>query len=184
MLRRNATSAWKQCREIETACESGKAGPTRALCAVEFPRRRAACQDAQDQAFAAESKERTVENELLDMEAAYAQDELLTFITKAKYALHPLNLASAMAGLPCAIVSRSWECGCPTHVVPNWIVLRTLQFSFMSSSRQLNPFGSVQKVLLLASVRILPTRNQGVFLKTVVTTHPNDGNKPVLDNNV
>jgi hypothetical protein len=96
------TDRIEECREIEVAWSQAKPDQLDFV-KREFPIRRAACQEAQDQAFAAEAKERTLESELLDMEAAYAQDEMLMFITKAKYALNPLNIANAMAGLPNAI---------------------------------------------------------------------------------
>jgi hypothetical protein len=90
------------CREIEVAITQAKPDQIEFV-QREFSKRRAAYQDAQSQSAAADAKERTLENELLDKEAAFAQDELLVFIKKGKYALHPLNLANAMAGLPYAI---------------------------------------------------------------------------------
>ncbi len=44
--------------------------------------------------------EQTSQNELAHKEAAFAQTEVLDFITMKKYARHPLGLANAMAGLP------------------------------------------------------------------------------------
>lgn len=57
---------------------------------------------------AAQKKQREIARKLEEMEAAYAQDELLKFIDvrfikpKKKYARNPQNLANAMAGLPWA----------------------------------------------------------------------------------
>jgi len=92
----------EECREIEFAMSQARPNQIDFV-QREFPNRRAACQDAQAQASVAETQERILENELLDMEAAFAQDELLVFIKKGKYAFHPLNLANAMAGLPYGI---------------------------------------------------------------------------------
>src|SRR5580692_1591562 len=71
---------------------------------------------------------------------------------------------------------RSWECGCHTHVVPNWIA-QNLTVFIMNSLRQFNPCGNVQKVLHSRG-RILPTGNQGAP-KTMVTTHPTMGTNRV-----
>lgn len=57
---------------------------------------------------AAQTKQREIARKLDEMEAAYAQDELLMFIQtrfikpKKRYARNPENLANAMAGLPWA----------------------------------------------------------------------------------
>ena len=166
----------EECREIETAWSQARPDQLDFV-RREFPRRRAACQDAQDQAFAAESKERTVENELLDMEAAYAQDELLTFITKAKYALHPLNLASAMAGLPCAIDvpflgvwvshARCSKLDCSEPYSFHYELFATIESIWeRSKSSSLPAFEFFQQ-----EIKALP--------KTVVTTHPTMGTNRV-----
>jgi hypothetical protein len=89
------------CREIEIAMDQAKSDQIEYV-HREFYRRRAECQSAQDQLRAANVSERNLENELADAEAAFAQDQLLEFIKKEKYSLHPLNLGNAMAGLPYA----------------------------------------------------------------------------------
>jgi|HubBroStandDraft_5_1064220.scaffolds.fasta_scaffold20299_2 hypothetical protein len=89
------------CREIETA--TAQATPDQMeYVQREFTCRRAECQNARQHLHNAKLCERDLENELADAEAAYSQDELLEFIKKRKYALHPLNLANAIAGLPFA----------------------------------------------------------------------------------
>ena len=92
----------EECREIELAMSQARSDQIEFV-QCEFPKRRTACQDAQARSLAAETKERILESELLDMEAAFSQDELVVFIKKGKYALHPQNLANAMAGLPYGI---------------------------------------------------------------------------------
>jgi hypothetical protein len=89
------------CREIEIAM--GQAGANQLeYVQREFYRRRSECQAAQDRLPVAKTSESNLENELADAEAAFAQDQLLEFIKERKYALHPLNLGNAMAGLPYA----------------------------------------------------------------------------------
>jgi hypothetical protein len=91
----------KACREIEIAMDQARPNQIEYV-HREFYRRRAACQDAQDQLRGASVTERNLENELADAEAAFAQDQLVEFIREKKYALHPFNLGNAMAGLPYA----------------------------------------------------------------------------------
>jgi hypothetical protein len=52
---------------------------------------------------------KAIEEELANMEAGFAQNELVDFITKKKYARNPLGLANAMAGLPNMTWQRSHE---------------------------------------------------------------------------
>jgi len=97
----NCNKCMNGCREVEVAMSQAKPEQIDFI-QREFLNRRAECQEAQNQLRAAKAAESMLEEELLNEEAAFAQDELLTFIKKGKYALHPLNLANAMAGLPYA----------------------------------------------------------------------------------
>lgn len=71
---------------------------------AELSKRRAKCETAQSELDAARVAERALEQRVTDMEASFAQDELLKFIKKrfidGEYARHPLNFANAIAGLP------------------------------------------------------------------------------------
>ena len=69
---------------------------------AEFFRRRTKCQTAQTELRSAKLAESGIECELSDAEGGFAQERLLEFINKRKYALHPFNIANAMAGLPYA----------------------------------------------------------------------------------
>jgi hypothetical protein len=89
------------CREIEIAMDQAKPDQMEYV-EREFSRRRVKCQDAQDQLHRLKTIESNLEDELADGEAAFAQEQLLEFIREKKYALHPFNLANAMAGLPYA----------------------------------------------------------------------------------
>jgi hypothetical protein len=166
----------EQCREIEFAWSQATPDQVEFV-KREFPTRRAACQDAQDQAFTAETKERALENELLDMEAAYSQDELLMFITKAKYALNPLNLANAMAGLPNAIDvpflgawqshARCSKLDCSEPYSFHYELFETIQSIWERSKSSSSPLFE----FFALEVKALP--------KTVVTTHPTMGTNRV-----
>lgn len=88
----------RECQELELAI--GQATPEQIdIIRRELSHRKAELQKAQEHLKNANENERAIEEELLDKEAAFAQDELLDFI-KGKYACDPLNLANAMAGLP------------------------------------------------------------------------------------
>ena len=89
------------CREIEMAMNQARPDQMEYV-HREFFRRRVRCQDAQGQLHRSKMTESALENELADAEAAFAQEQLLEFINEKKYALHPFNLANAMAGLPYA----------------------------------------------------------------------------------
>jgi hypothetical protein len=89
------------CREIEIAMDQARPDQMEYV-EREFSRRRVKCQEAQDQLHRLKVIERNLEDELEDAEAAFAQEQLLEFITEKKYALTPFNLANAMAGLPYA----------------------------------------------------------------------------------
>ena len=89
------------CREVEMAMNQARPDQMEYV-QREFSRRRVRCQNAQDQLHRLKVTESYLEDELADAEAAFAQEQLLEFITEKKYALHPFNLANAMAGLPYA----------------------------------------------------------------------------------
>ncbi len=89
------------------------------------------------------------ENALVDEEAAYAQDQLLFFICKGKYAFHPLNLANAMAGLPYAIgvpFMGVWQsyARCSKIKTPGWPhyryeVFKTIESAWKHASSSTQP---------------------------------------------
>jgi hypothetical protein len=56
--------------------------------------------EARRQLASAQATLQAIEEKLKDEEAAFAQKELLDFITRKEYARNPLGLANAMAGLP------------------------------------------------------------------------------------
>lgn len=92
----------KNCHEIEAAI--GQARPDQIDFVLrEFIKRGTSFQAAHAEYASAEAEERILERDLLDQEAAFAQDELLSFITESEYAMNPFNLANAMAGLPFGI---------------------------------------------------------------------------------
>ncbi len=75
----NCNKCINACREIEFAMS--QAMPEQIdFIQREFSNRRSKCQEAQTQSEATKSTESMLEQELLDQEAAFAQDELLTFI--------------------------------------------------------------------------------------------------------
>ena len=69
---------------------------------AELLTRRAEFQKSESELESARTTENALQAELSDQEAAFAQDEILEFITKRKYTLNPWNLSNAMAGLPYA----------------------------------------------------------------------------------
>jgi len=89
------------CREIELAMNQATPDQMEYV-QREFSRRRVKCQGAQDRLHRLKVAEGNLEDELANAEAAFAQEQLLEFIKEKKYALHPFNLANAMAGLPYA----------------------------------------------------------------------------------
>ena len=102
LLRRNATSALVACREIEMAMNQATTGSNANMYSGSSPGEELSAKSAQDQLRRLKVTERNLENELANAEAAFAQEQLLEFIKEKKYALHPFNLANAMAGLPYA----------------------------------------------------------------------------------
>lgn len=166
----------EDCREIEVAMSQAKPNQIDFV-QREFPKRREACQEAQAQASVAETKERILENELLDMEAAFAQDELLVFIKKSKYALHPLNLANAMAGLPYGIgvpFLGVWQshARCSRIESPGWPSYRYQIFEKIESMWEQSKFSSISPVeFCRQQIAALP--------KTVWQTHPIMGSQKV-----
>jgi hypothetical protein len=165
-----------ECQEIEFGMSQAKPDQMDFV-KNEFPKRRAACQEAQAQSFAAESKQQTLENELLDMEAAYAQDELLVFINKGKYALSPLNLGNAMAGLPYGVDvpfmgvwqshARCSKLDCSQLPSSHYQVFQSIESIWeRSKNTRLSVFEFFQQ-----EIRALP--------KTVLLTHPAMGSQRV-----
>jgi hypothetical protein len=95
------------CREVEWAMGAAKPEQIEIVQRT-FLNRRAECQKALSELEAARIAESTREQELVNIQAGFAQDELLKFIKTrlidGRHAKNPLNLANAMAGLP----SYSW----------------------------------------------------------------------------
>jgi hypothetical protein len=92
-----------ECQELERAMSQARPDQTE-LIERELSKRKAEFQRTQDQLTTANATQKMLEEELLDKEAAFAQDQVLAFIgEKRKYALTPVNLANAMAGLPYGI---------------------------------------------------------------------------------
>lgn len=168
----------EECREIELAMSQLRPDQIEFV-HCEFAKRRTACQHAQAQSLAAETKERILESELLDMEAAFSQDELLVFIKKGKYALHPHNLANAMAGLPYGIdvpFLGVWQSHArcsklDSSALPSshYQVFETIQSIWeRSKSSPLSVFEFFQQ-----EIKALP--------KTILLTHPAMGSQKVAN---
>lgn len=98
----HSSTCISRCRDIEAAVIQATADQSEFVL-LEFSKRRIECQAAQDRSRVKTEMQLNLENEVVDEEAAYAQDQLLMFIRKGKYAFHPLNLANAIAGLPFGI---------------------------------------------------------------------------------
>ena len=164
------------CREIEGAMCQAKTEQIEFV-KQEFSKRRATCQEAQTQSRVANAAEKILENELLDKEAAFAQHELLTFIKKGKYALHPLNLANAMAGLPFAVSVPFLGAGqsharCSGLECPGWPSYRYQVFEQIESMWEHSKSSSLSPVeFFRQQIRHLP--------KTVWQTHPSIGSQKV-----
>jgi hypothetical protein len=109
--RREAQAVHDRCvdayREVEWAIGAAKPEQLEIVQRA-FCKRRAEWQKAISELKDARAAENTREQQLVNVEAGFAQDELLKFIKKrfieGRYAKNPLNLANAMAGLP----SYSW----------------------------------------------------------------------------
>jgi hypothetical protein len=167
------------CREIE--CAMIQARPEQFdLIQREFPNRRTECQEAQNQMRIKNASEMALERELLDQEAGFAQDELLTFITKRKYALHPLNLANAMAGLPYTRSvpflgawqshARCSKLSCPGWPSFHYQIFETIESLWMDSA--LSPIATAE--FFQQGVRALP--------KTVQARRPGQSKPQKTDN--
>ena len=164
------------CREIEGAMGQAKTEQIEFV-KQEFSKRRATCQEAQTESQVANAAEKILESELLDKEAAFAQDELLTFIKKGKYALHPLNLANAMAGLPFAVDVRflgAWQshARCSGLGCAGWPSYRYQVFEQIESMWEHSKSSSLPTVeFFREQIKRLP--------KTVRQTHPPIGSDEV-----
>jgi hypothetical protein len=97
----------RECEDLVRQAESalGQASPEkRDAVEAQLLKRRADLEMAKGAYDAASKVQRALEQRLDQMEAGFAQTELLMFIEKrflkGKYARNPLNLANAMAGLP------------------------------------------------------------------------------------
>lgn len=164
------------CREIENAMIQARADQ-REILLNEFSKRRTQCQAAQDRSRIANEEQLQGENQLLDEEAAYAQDELLAFIRKAKYGFHPLNLANAVAGLPFAIgvpFMGAWQshARCSKIKAPGWPyytyqVFKIIEAGWKHASSSTQPMIEVFE----EKIRALP--------KTVIHEHPQLGPRKV-----
>ncbi len=87
------------CREGELAMSQAR-HEQREIIETEFTRRRADLESAKTVLDKARDAKKTLENDLANKEASFAQHQLLAFIKKKNYARNPLRLANAMAGLP------------------------------------------------------------------------------------
>lgn len=160
------------CRDIEAAMMQTTADQSEILL-PEFSKRRIECQAAQDRSRSTTEMQLNLENGLVDEEAAYAQDQLLIFIGKGKYAFHPLNLANAIAGLPFAIgvpFMGVWQshARCSRIKSPGWPsyryeVFKTIQSAWENSSSSTQPIIAVFE----SKIRGLP--------RTVFQEHPQMG---------
>jgi hypothetical protein len=160
------------CRDIEVAMIQATAEQSE-IVQLEFSKRRIQCQTAQDRSRITTEMQFNSENELVEEEAAYAQDQLLTFIRKRKYAFHPLNLANAIAGLPFAIgipFMGAWQshARCSQMKSPGWPtyrydVFKTIESAWMNSSSSTTPI----VVVFEKEIRDLP--------RIIVQEHPQMG---------
>jgi hypothetical protein len=163
---------FKACRQIDLALMQPRPEDAEFIF-DELSRRRTECQQARDRVRAAEKEEHDLERQLLDMEAAFAQDELLEFIVKAKYSLDPLKVANAMAGLPFALgvpfltvwtsYSRCSQLSCPMW--PSWHYEEFKAIESMWKESELFP--ATRLNVFENEIRSLP--------KTVLQTHPTLG---------
>jgi hypothetical protein len=161
-----------RCRDIEAAMIQATADQSKILL-PQFSRRRMECQAAQDQSRSKTEMQLNLENDLVDEEAAYAQDQLLIFVGKRKYAFHPLNLANAIAGLPFAIgvpfmgvwqsharCSKMKSSGWPNY---RYEVFKTIESAWEHSSSSTEPITEFFE----STIRSLP--------KIVFQEHPQMG---------
>jgi len=161
-----------ECRELEAAINAARPEQIDGLLR-EFLRQGTAYHAAYGKASIAVKEEEEIEKELLEMESAFAQEELLLFITKGKYALDPWNLAKAMAGLPYAIeipflgASQS-HARCSSLQSPGWPSYRYQVFETIQSIWETSEHSTSPTVeFFRQQIRSLP--------KAVMQTHPTIG---------
>jgi hypothetical protein len=162
-----------ECRELESAIHAARPEQIDSVLR-EFLRQGTAYHAAHGKALIAERKEEEIEKELLDMESAFAQEQLLVFIMRGKYALDPWNLAKAMAGLPYAIeipflgASQS-HARCSALQSPGWPSYRYQVFETIQSIWETSEHSTLPTTLefFRQQIRSLP--------KVVVQTHPTMG---------
>jgi hypothetical protein len=169
----NCSKCVSACRDIEAAMIQARAEQFE-IVQLEFSKRRIECQSAQDRSRFTTETQLNLENELFDEEAAYAQDQLLIFIGKRKYALHPLNLANAIAGLPFAIgvpFMGVWQshARCSKMKSPGWPNYRYEVFKTIESAWKNSSSSTTQRIIEVfeKTIRVLP--------RTVVQEHPQMG---------
>jgi hypothetical protein len=102
-----ANARQRECTDLVSQAQMalGQASPEQMEAVkAQVSKRQADLQGANEEYNAACAAQRAIEKQLDQMEAGFAQDELLMFIDKrfikGKYARNPENLANAMAGLP------------------------------------------------------------------------------------
>lgn len=177
---RSMNNAREECDKCMTACRQIELAMMQAIpsqidvISREFSARRVGCQQAQDQLRAAITVEKRLKEELLDKEAAFAQDELLTFIgDKRKYALNPLNLANAMAGLPfdtAVPFIGVWQshARCSQLACPMWPSYHYQEFETVESIWERAEHSSISRLeFFQQQIKVLP--------KMVLQTHPTLG---------
>jgi hypothetical protein len=150
-----------RCREIEAALIQATEDQLQILF-PEFSKRRIECQSAQDQSRLTTETQASLENDVIDEESAYAQDQLLAFIRKGKYAFHPLNLANAVAGLPWANevpFMGVWQshARCLKSKAPGWSSYRYEVFKTIETvCEQASPSSEVITQALEKRIKTLP----------------------------
>jgi hypothetical protein len=161
-----------ECRELESAINAARPEQIDGVLR-EFLKQGTAYHATYSKASIAEKEEEEIEKELLEMESAFAQEQLLLFITKGKYALDPWNLAKAMAGLPYAIeipflgASQS-HARCSSLQSPGWPSYRYQVFETIQSIWETSEHSTLTTVeFFRQQIRSLP--------KTVTQTHPTIG---------
>jgi len=92
------------CRVAESAMNKAQSEQQQSMLFELLKRWRKAA-EARSELKAAQIAEKTIREQLRDEEAGFAQNELLDFIKRGKYARNPLGLANAMAALP----DMTWE---------------------------------------------------------------------------
>jgi hypothetical protein len=161
-----------ECRELESAINAARPEQIDGVLR-EFVRQGTAYHAAHGEASIAEREEEENEKQLLEMESAFAQKELLLFITKGKYALDPWNLAKAMAGLPYAIeipflgASQS-HARCSSLQSPGWPSYRYQVFETLQSIWETSEHSTLPTVEFFR-------RQIRRLAKTVMQTHPTIG---------